>query len=30
LGGFECVMRIPLPSFAGKDEGLYVFRRRKV
>jgi hypothetical protein len=27
-GEFELVLRVPLPSFAGKDEGLCVFRRR--
>lgn len=26
---FELVLRMPLPSFAGKDEGLFVFQRRK-
>lgn len=26
---FERVMQIPLPSFAAKDEGLFVFSRRK-
>jgi hypothetical protein len=29
LGAFELAMRIPLPSFAGKDEGLFVFKRKK-
>ncbi|KAF2472663.1 uncharacterized protein BDR25DRAFT_283159 [Lindgomyces ingoldianus] len=27
---FELVLRMPLPSFAGKDEGLFVFRRGRV
>jgi hypothetical protein len=26
---FELVLRMPLPSFAGKDEALFVFQRRK-
>lgn len=26
---FELVLRMPLPSFAGKDEALFVFRRRE-
>ncbi|KAF2849691.1 hypothetical protein T440DRAFT_508522 [Plenodomus tracheiphilus IPT5] len=30
LGAFELTLRIPLPSFAGKDEGLFVFQRRKL
>jgi len=25
---FELVLRMPLPSFAGKDEALFVFKRR--
>lgn len=29
LGAFELVVRMPLPSFAGKDEALFVFRRRE-
>lgn len=29
-GDFEMVLRCPLPSFAGKDEGLCVFRSRGV
>jgi hypothetical protein len=29
LGTFELVLRMPLPSFAGKDEALFVFRRKK-
>ncbi|KAF2650793.1 hypothetical protein K491DRAFT_720441 [Lophiostoma macrostomum CBS 122681] len=28
MGEFELVLRVPVPSFAGKDEGLCVFRRR--
>ncbi|ORY18953.1 hypothetical protein BCR34DRAFT_552997 [Clohesyomyces aquaticus] len=27
--GFELVIRIPLPSFCGKDEALFVFRRKE-
>lgn len=27
---FELVLRIPLPSFAGKDEGLFVWKRKNV
>lgn len=27
-GEFELVVQVPLPSFAGKDEALFVFRRR--
>ncbi|KAH9871132.1 hypothetical protein J1614_006706 [Plenodomus biglobosus] len=30
LKAFELTLRIPLPSFAGKDEGLFVFQRRKL
>jgi hypothetical protein len=30
LGAFGLAMRIPLPSFAGKDEALFVFKRKKV
>ncbi|KAF1838940.1 hypothetical protein BDW02DRAFT_306595 [Decorospora gaudefroyi] len=29
LGAFELILRMPLPSFAGKDEALFVFQRRK-
>ncbi|KAF2786366.1 hypothetical protein K505DRAFT_330409 [Melanomma pulvis-pyrius CBS 109.77] len=29
LGSWELVLRMPLPSFAGKDEGLFVWTRRK-
>jgi hypothetical protein len=29
LTAFECTVRMPLPSFAGKDEALFVFQRRK-
>ncbi|KAF2127710.1 hypothetical protein P153DRAFT_344006 [Dothidotthia symphoricarpi CBS 119687] len=29
MGAFELVLRMPLPSFAGKDEALFVFQRRK-
>jgi hypothetical protein len=29
LEAFELVLRMPLPSFAGKDEALFVFERRK-
>lgn len=29
LEAFELVVRMPLPSFAGKDEALFVFRRRE-
>jgi hypothetical protein len=29
LKEFELTLRMPLPSFAGKDEALFVFRRRK-
>lgn len=29
LPDFELVMKMPLPSFAGKDEALYVFTRKK-
>jgi hypothetical protein len=25
---FELLLRMPLPSFAGKDEALFVFKRR--
>ncbi|KAF1850565.1 uncharacterized protein K460DRAFT_350607 [Cucurbitaria berberidis CBS 394.84] len=28
LPAFELVLRMPLPSFAGKDEALFVFRRK--
>lgn len=28
LGAFELTLRMPLPSFAGKDEALFVFQRR--
>ena len=28
-GDFERVVQVPLPSFAGKDEALFVFQRRK-
>lgn len=28
LEGWELVLRMPLPSFAGKDEGLFVWRRK--
>ena len=28
LREFELVLRMPLPSFAGKDEGFYVWKRR--
>lgn len=30
LPAFDLVLRMPLPSFAGKDEALFVFQRRKV
>ena len=26
---FEMTVRIPLPSFAGKDEAMYVYQRKK-
>ena len=29
LSEFELAVRMPLPSFAGKDEALFVFLRRK-
>jgi hypothetical protein len=29
LLAFELTMRMPLPSFAGKDEALFVFQRKK-
>jgi hypothetical protein len=29
LGAWELKLRMPLPSFAGKDEALFVFQRRK-
>ncbi|KAG8529736.1 uncharacterized protein KY384_005217 [Bacidia gigantensis] len=29
VGGWEKVVQVALPSFAGKDEGLFVFERRK-
>jgi hypothetical protein len=29
LPAFELTLRMPLPSFAGKDEALFVFQRRK-
>jgi hypothetical protein len=29
LPEFELTLRMPLPSFAGKDEALFVFQRRK-
>ncbi|KAL5388081.1 hypothetical protein PMIN06_011480 [Paraphaeosphaeria minitans] len=29
LKEFELTLRLPLPSFAGKDEGLFVFQRKK-
>lgn len=29
LPAFELTMRMPLPSFAGKDEALFVFQRKK-
>lgn len=29
LQAFELTLRMPLPSFAGKDEALFVFQRRK-
>jgi hypothetical protein len=29
LEAFELVLRMPLPSFAGKDEALFVFRRSR-
>ncbi|EUC36450.1 hypothetical protein COCCADRAFT_88067 [Bipolaris zeicola 26-R-13] len=29
LNQFELVLRMPLPSFAGKDEALFVFQRKK-
>ena len=29
LLAFELTLRVPLPSFAGKDEALFVFQRRK-
>jgi hypothetical protein len=29
MPGFELALRMPLPSFAGKDEALFVFRRKK-
>ncbi len=29
LKAFELILRMPLPSFAGKDEALFVFQRRK-
>lgn len=28
MGAWDLVVRMPLPSFAGKDEALFVFRRR--
>jgi hypothetical protein len=30
LPAFELTLRMPLPSFAGKDEALFVFQRKKV
>ncbi len=30
LTSFELILRMPLPSFAGKDEALFVFQRRKI
>ena len=30
LPAFELALRMPLPSFAGKDEGLFVFRRKGI
>lgn len=29
LSAFDLTLRMPLPSFAGKDEALFVFQRRK-
>jgi hypothetical protein len=29
LRAFELTLRMPLPSFAGKDEALFVFQRKK-
>lgn len=29
LSAFDLTLRIPLPSFAGKDEALFVFQRKK-
>jgi hypothetical protein len=29
LPAFELMLRMPLPSFAGKDEALFVFQRKK-
>jgi hypothetical protein len=29
LHAFELTLRMPLPSFAGKDEALFVFQRKK-
>ena len=28
MAGWELVCRIPMPSFAGKDEGLFVWKRK--
>lgn len=30
LPAFELTLRMPLPSFAGKDEALFVFQRKKM
>lgn len=30
LTAFELTLRMPLPSFAGKDEALFVFQRKKI
>lgn len=30
LPAFDLISRFPLPSFAGKDEALFIFQRRKV
>jgi len=27
--GFEKIVQVPLPSFAGKDDALFVFRRKE-
>lgn len=28
MGGWDLVCRVPMPSFAGKDEGMFVWKRR--
>ncbi|KAF2744375.1 hypothetical protein M011DRAFT_488973 [Sporormia fimetaria CBS 119925] len=28
MKGWECVLKMPMPSFAGKDEGFFVFRKK--